>query len=351
MAAFSQFYLIVFAVLLRPTICFDEARISNLLPLHIALQNGNSTFETDLGKKNNAVFGAELVIGVIHGERIVALVIFLGTVLQAKHAVWLKMAAPLRGINVAQGSNFHVLWGPVVALKAIEIVLLPEQSVAVYGPANPEALTGLRREYQKRTSNEYTWNGGGKAGRQLKRKNRRNAGCGGSSSGGKACVPVFDPIEGVTYPGECGEFPMATTGQGGTGASIKCVPDWQNSLYGIIWSSFLNTQRAKGFKSGDTFRIVLDGCDFTIPPTKMKSKRAASSPILKTNRNLTILSADAFGNATGGTGENAIIIPLAHDAGNPGSYTFNYTLSGGGTIASGFMMDDSGEPLETYTVC
>ncbi|KAH6716214.1 hypothetical protein BKA61DRAFT_340121 [Leptodontidium sp. MPI-SDFR-AT-0119] len=42
---------------------------------------------------------------------------------------------------------------------------------------------GLRREYQNITSNEYTWNGRGKAGRQLKRKNRRNAGCGGSSSG------------------------------------------------------------------------------------------------------------------------------------------------------------------------
>lgn len=33
---------------------------------------------------------------------------------------------------------------------------------------------------------------------------------------------------------------------------------------------------------------------------------------------MTILSADAFRNATGGTGENAVIIPLAHDAGNPG---------------------------------
>ena len=88
------------------------------------------------------------------------------------------------------------------------------------------------------------------------------------------------------------EFDTASTGQGGTGASLKCVPYWQNRFYGILWNQFLAHLRfKKGFKSGSVFRIVLDGCDFTLPPTNQDVKRAVGdNPALKASGNCKLAS-------------------------------------------------------------
>lgn len=92
-----------------------------------------------------------------------------------------------------------------------------------------------------------------------------------------------------------------------------------------------------GFVGGGVFRIVLDGCDITVPPTNVPVKRApVSNPILKMNGNrelednwaywdmswfqseVTMLSADIFANATNSTGENAVIIDIARVDGGAG---------------------------------
>ncbi|KFY47201.1 hypothetical protein V494_00110 [Pseudogymnoascus sp. VKM F-4513 (FW-928)] len=139
----------------------------------------------------------------------------------------------------------------------------------------------------------------------------------------------------------------ASTGQGGKGSSTKCVPFWQNRFFGILWGQRLSHMRQNmGFVGGGVFRIVLDGCDITVPPKNAPVKRApASNPILQMDGNLTMLSANIFANTTNSTGKNAVIIDIAQPDGGAGSYTFNYTLASGERITSGQIMDDSGEEL------
>ncbi|KFY16099.1 hypothetical protein V492_01565 [Pseudogymnoascus sp. VKM F-4246] len=139
----------------------------------------------------------------------------------------------------------------------------------------------------------------------------------------------------------------ASTGQGGKGSSTKCVPFWQNRFFGILWGQRLSHMRQNmGFVGGGVFRIVLDGCDITVPPKNAPVKRApASNPILQMDGDLTMLSANIFANTTNSTGENAVIIDIAQADGGAGSYTFNYTLASGERITSGQIMDDSGEEL------
>jgi hypothetical protein len=80
-------------------------------------------------------------------------------------------------------------------------------------------------------------------------------------------------------------FFLASTAEGGKGASIMCVPDWLNGFYGYIWNTFRSEQvRTNGFTKGSKFRIIVEGCDLK-SLKKSRTKRVNNRLVLNSHNN------------------------------------------------------------------
>ena len=81
---------------------------------------------------------------------------------------------------------------------------------------------------------------------------------------------------------------LASTGQGGKGAVIRCVPEWLNGFYGYLWNIFrIDQVKNHGFVKDSMFRIILDDCDHTVAKRDLTDKRQAKSPLLSSHGNRT----------------------------------------------------------------
>lgn len=174
----------------------------------------------------------------------------------------------------------------------------------------------------------------GRALRRAKAQRRTAAGCVGS---GKLICP----------PGtNCDEFPFASSVEGGSGASIMCVPSWQNDWQGTYYSSWLSEVLGNGkLVRGGKFRVVLKNIDCSKYVRRRMEKRAGDSGVLQQNGNVTLLSQSLFGNFSK---NNALFIDLTEDENTPGTYSLNYDFSKG-SILSGAIIDDDGEYLTNVT--
>jgi len=170
----------------------------------------------------------------------------------------------------------------------------------------------------------------GKDLQRLKNRARRAAGCGGKLR----CLPGSN----------CDEFPFASTVEGGSGATIKCVPIEQNLWQSSYMTSWQSEQLKLGtLVRGGQFRVVLKNIDCSKFLPRRLDKRAGEHGILQQSDNTTLLAASLFGNYSS---HNALFIDLTKDQDTPGTYTLDYELSRG-SIASGAIVDDDGEYLES----
>lgn len=174
-------------------------------------------------------------------------------------------------------------------------------------------------------------------------KNRRLAGCGDSP-----CAKLFGYyVNGKKVRWSCDEFPFATSHEGGSDASILCVPQSDNSVLGNRWG-----QAVKNKSPGTKIRIKFRGIDCSKVPMGKREigaggfnpdvvlERAASGAVMGNSTNGIFVDGSVYGNSS--DGKVAMIIPLDIPVDFEGSYTVNYTVASG-SIKSGFITDDWGE--------
>ncbi|KFY18413.1 hypothetical protein V493_08630 [Pseudogymnoascus sp. VKM F-4281 (FW-2241)] len=171
--------------------------------------------------------------------------------------------------------------------------------------------------YNPETPNEIILSYIGKNRISHANRNRRLAGCKGSP-----CAKLFSYYEnGKKVKWSCGEFPFATSHEGGTDSAIMCVPQSDNSVLGNRWG-----QSVRGKKPGTKpQRGIRAGC---------------FCAVLGKSTDGIFVDGSVYGNSS--DGKVAMIIPLDIPIDFEGSYTVNYTVASG-SIKSGYITDDWGE--------
>jgi hypothetical protein len=86
--------------------------------------------------------------------------------------------------------------------------------------------------------------------------------------------------------GSCDEFPFASSLEGGSGAQIGCVPQWQNDWQGTYYNSWLSEQLNSGkLVRGGKYRVKIKGLDCSQFMKRDLVPRTTPSQILSSNGN------------------------------------------------------------------
>lgn len=183
----------------------------------------------------------------------------------------------------------------------------------------------------------------GKGQKKLASKNRRDSGCTGS-----ACAKLFGHyVNGKKVRWSCDEFPFATAHEGGSPASILCVPQSDNSVMGNRWSQAVKGKGAKAkirikFKGIDCSSVIMDKREIGAGGFSRGAivERADSGAVLMNSTDGLFIDGSVYGNYS--DGKVAMIIPLDIPIDFQGTYTVNYTIESG-SLKSGLITDDWGE--------